>query len=455
MDLADVEAAALADPASLFSEPAMGWARTHRRRHPVEFAALCVRLRRTHGMAGHVDRWERLLSRTVGEPSALDCDSMGQPRPTLRNAVDALSAALERPEDHAHDDPAPPASIRLDTFGARVMVDGEALSDVRDSLTAIWLDRRHAIRVSSALAGEATRTIAARHAYHPVRDYLRGLEWDGNPRAETWLPRLLGVEDSELHRAYSLAFLISCVARVHDPGCKVDTVLLLLGQQGAKKSSALRALVGSAWFADTAIDIHDKDARQALPGVWVYEWGELDAVKRSEQSAVKAFLSTQVDHFRPSYGRYMVDVPRQTVFVGSSNEPEPLSDPTGSRRFWPVTVGPIDLVSIADERDQLWAEAAHAYTHGAHWWLDSDREIERAEAAHSHTTQDPWTVAVVEYVRLYGPCTSSEVLEKALGRPVAAQQRSDTSRVAAILSAAKATHTRARRGGTRAWVWSL
>jgi predicted P-loop ATPase len=298
--------------------------------------------------------------------------------------------------------------------------------------------------------------VARDHQVHPVRDYLSGLTWDGQERVCDWLTVYLGVSDSGLHRAYGEAFMLSCVARVMEPGCKVDTVLMLLGAQGVRKSSALRTLAGDGWFADTSIDVHDKDARQALAGVWVYEWAELDALRGRESSAVKAFVSTQIDHFRPSYGRNMVDVPRQTVIVGTTNETTPLSDWTGSRRFHPVVVEAVDLDALARDRDQLWAEALHLYRSGAQWWLTPDDDAARAAASVEYTSTDPWEAAVVAWLRQNGPSTTESILAGALAKLPREQTNSDAQRISRILTPYPGV-SKARRlvNGRRGSFWTI
>ena len=446
-----LELAARGGVAALWTPDAMVTACLMRRRLPDAYSVMRAGLRQLRGYAKEVDRWDREVERRTkgkaGVGAELDVAQDGTPRPTLANAVRALRHELER----AGDGPRHLTVCALDAFAGVARVDGIKITDTREAQAVIWLDEVHGIRVSSALAGEALRVIAADNTSHPVRDYLDALAWDQKPRAETWMVRLLGVEDTPLHAVYSAAWLVGAVARIMQPGCKLDTVLLLVGAQGLRKSSALRVLAGE-WFADTGIDVRDKDARQALSGVWIYEWAELDAVRRSEASAVKAFITAQVDHYRPSYGRNTIDVPRQTVIVGSTNEDDPLSDPSGSRRYWPVRVGAIDLEGLRAERDQLWAEALHHYRSGAQWWLPADYDAERATVAELFATVDPWMVPIVQWARINGPATLARIVQGALGIKEADCHSGHSRRAAALLTSAGAEKGR-RGGGGREVVW--
>ena len=142
---------------------------------------------------------------------------------------------------------------------------------------------------------------------HPVRDYLDALRWDGVPRLEHWTITYLGAEDTPLNRAFGSRWMISAVARIMQPGAKADHMLILEGPQGAKKSSALKALAGADWFTDELAEIGSKDAAQQMRGIWIIEIAELDAISRAEVSRIKAFLTRTTDRYRPPYERYIVD----------------------------------------------------------------------------------------------------------------------------------------------------
>lgn len=240
-------------------------------------------------------------------------------------------------------------------------VEGE-WEGVDDSRTAIWLTRQEDITPSSVRVMEAVETLARANSFHPVRDWLQGLDaHDGTVRIDHWLTDYLGVPDTPYVRLVSRWYLIGMVARVMEPGVKFDTCLVLEGSQGKGKSTALSILAGE-FFDDTDLDLNNKDAMASLQGVWLHEFAELGSLAKAEASKQKSFLTRRVDKYRPVYGRRDIKAPRQTVFAGSVNDWEWQKDPTGGRRFWPVMCsGVFNLEGLRDNRDQLFAEALAAY----------------------------------------------------------------------------------------------
>lgn len=245
----------------------------------------------------------------------------------------------------------------------------------------------------------ALGTRARRNAYHPVREYLTGLQWDGVPRLDTVASAYLGAADTALNRAYLRKWFISAVARPMKPGCKVDTALVLIGPQGLGKSTFFAAL-GGPWFSDTEVPLGDKDGLMMLGSAWLYELGEIDGMTRRAAAAeVKRILSTQVDRFRAPYATAPESVPRGVVIVGSTNETQFLNDPTGSRRFWCVRVPrTIDRSAVERDRDQLWAEAVVAWRAGEQWWLSESEDGARAQDSEVHQADDPWEELILDWI---------------------------------------------------------
>lgn len=241
-----------------------------------------------------------------------------------------------------------------------------------------------------AVLGQWSRSL---WAFHPIKDYLNGLTWDRRSRIDGWLHAYMGANGGphEYVRAIGAKWLIAAVARVMQPGCKVDTMLCLEGPQGIRKSMALRALAGAEHFSDSMpADLSSKDARDHLRGKWVVEMSELAQFRKSEIETVKAFLSRQVEMYRPAYGRSEVTYPRQCVFAGSTNASEYLVDDTGNRRFWVVACNDIDVKLIERDRDQLWAEAHARWWAGERWWLEGEVERIAAQQADARRLFDPW-----------------------------------------------------------------
>lgn len=256
----------------------------------------------------------------------------------------------------------------------------------------------------------AVETVATMQSYHPVRDYLDGLKWDGTPRINAWLARYLGTPGNAWDRIVGERFLVSAVARAFSPGCKVDTVLILEGGQGAGKSTAIRTLFGNAWFSDTPIDFGSKDGYQGLGGKWCLELGELSTFTRRDLNTLKNFFSALVDDYRPSYGRRNVKFPRQCVFVGSTNQTTYLDDETGNRRYWPVTVGKILLSDLDADRDQLWAEAVATYRAGSRWWLTEEEEGLGTAPRAARLHEDSWLPEVARFLIGKSSCSVAQAL---------------------------------------------
>lgn len=233
-----------------------------------------------------------------------------------------------------------------------------------------WLVREHCLpSMPRGTLEEAVLIVADRYKYHPVREYLQSLQWDGEQRLHKWLRRCCfedGHDDTRFDDADELQqylaragtwFLQGMCARVMEPGCKFDYMLILEGPQGRLKSSLFKVLAGE-WFADTGLNLGDKDSLQQLQGRWLYEFAELDAFGKADITKIKQYTASSSDYFRASYARRAQEYPRQIVFGGTTNERHYLTDPTGNRRFWPVTVSRVvDIEWLKEVRDQLFAEA--------------------------------------------------------------------------------------------------
>ena len=197
------------------------------------------------------------------------------------------------------------------------------------------------------------------------------LQWDGKPRIDHWLVNTFDCDNTDYHRAVSAKFLIASVRRVMHPGCKFDHMMILEGFQGLGKSTVLRKLFGDDNFTDQIPDdLKSKDASMSLMGVWCLEFSEIDHLIRSEVEVIKAFLSRQIERFRPPYGRGFIDRPRQIVMVGTTNLDDYLKDSTGNRRFWPVSCKTASVEFIEANRDQLWAEAVYREKIKETIWLE-------------------------------------------------------------------------------------
>lgn len=227
-----------------------------------------------------------------------------------------------------------------------------------------------------------------KHKFNDVQNYLTSLTWDGYPRLDTLLVEYLGAEDRPYTRAVTRKAFTAAVARAMEPGCKYDTMLILVGPQGIGKSTLLDKM-SKGWFNDGIRTFEGKEASELLQGVWLVEIGELDAFRQSDTARIKQFLSLRADRFRAAYGRHVKELPRCCVFFGTTNTATFLRDRTGNRRFWPVDVGVqprLKLVweDLENEVDQIWAEAMMRWRMGESLILSGDLEKDAMQEQESH-----------------------------------------------------------------------
>jgi predicted P-loop ATPase len=223
---------------------------------------------------------------------------------------------------------------------------------------------RHGLIVGNPVTIEQAVLMSAHdNAYNPVREDLESAAWDGVSRCKTWMSDCLGAARTEYVAMVSEYFLMSMVARVFEPGCQMDYMLVLQGAQGAGKSSVLQVL-GGDYYGAGSFRIGDKDALQALQGRLIFNFNELDALSKSESTAIKGFITERTDRFRPPYAKGFQAFPRNCVLTGDTNQGEFLRDATGDRRFWVVHCSDIDVAKMMSMRAQLLAEAVHLYKSG-------------------------------------------------------------------------------------------
>lgn len=253
-------------------------------------------------------------------------------------------------------------------------------TDTDDANLRVWLEKHYDITGKEKIA-DALTAVLTRHSYHPIRDYLSGLTWDGVPRLDRIIIDYMGAEDSELNRAMSRKHFVAAVARVFNPGCKYDYCLIMSGAEGIGKSTLL-CVMGGKWFNDSITTLEGKEGMEQLRRAWVVELGELSSIKRSDVEQVKAHLSKQVDIYRAAYARRVLEHPRQCVFCGTTNAALFLKGDTGNRRFWVIPVV-AELRKYRDwseairrDRDQLWAEAVHYYKQGEPLYLSEELEAQ-------------------------------------------------------------------------------
>lgn len=238
-----------------------------------------------------------------------------------------------------------------------------------------FLQTRVDMRLKTSEIWEAVVFYARKFSYHPVRDYLLNLHWDGVDRLSGLLHRYLGSDDTELNRAVSRKILIAAVARVMQPGAKFDHLIVLEGEPGTGKSEFCKIL-GGEYHAEININTQSKDTILAYDGKWIVEFDDMAGFSTADVNALKALISRTSDRIRRPYERASIDIPRQCIFIGTYNTgvgETYLKDQTGNRKFWPIKTRGLALQELKQDREQLLAEAFHAYNAGETWYLDDKR----------------------------------------------------------------------------------
>ena len=353
------------------------------------------------------------------------------------------------------------ASLHFDDFAHRVRCDtfpvvpGLVAPTENEDLNLFasqWLAKNwHQTFAKDAVRDALRYAARARPHRHQVRDYLNALAWDGVRRVETFLSVYLGADDTEINRAIGRMWLVSATARAHDPGAKVDHMLVLEGAQGARKTSALEALCGDAWFQPELADLRNKDSQVALCGKWIVCFDEMHALRSPDVlELAKNFLTRRIDKYRPPYGEHEIERARSCVFAGTTNSAQYLHDPTGNRRFWPVLVGAIDVAAIRRDRDQIWAEANEMRRGGVQWWPTPEVQALLVGVTENRTHQDTWSEMIASYISSID-WTSIELCLTHLGFERKDHQPRDLTRVAKILIELGWERYQDREGGRRCW----
>jgi len=347
------------------------------------------------------------------------------------------------------------AHLRFNELTQTVELNGAPV-DVDTAYLA--LSQHLGVLIGKEICADALLFLAQRRRYNPVVDYLERVSQDAVPISIDNLSSRYFGTTNPLYDVFVKKFLISAVARAYQPGCKVDTALILQGHQGQGKSSFFAAL-GGAWFDDSMGTLDGKDDVLTLHRCWIQEWSEFDHVSGHRQaSQIKSFLSRRVDRFRPPYGRCVKEFPRRCVICGSTNQKEFLNDPTGSRRFWIIPTGsrPIDIETLRRERDAIWAAAVQSYKDGAQWWL-TPAEHDQSETLNLEYQQsDPWMDIIQGKLSLPGALsqvTTEYILSDWIGLPIDRQGKAEQRRVGAIMRGLGYDRTRRRDGDDRQYYW--
>lgn len=400
--------------------------------------------------------------------SMLECNDKGVPHPHLANALAILAhdpilrgmVGYNEFEEEPQIRRAPPVLNPGDHLAAGPYPRAVRHADMV-AITA-FIQRAHKLpRMALSTIEDAIRSDAERQRFHPVREWLADLRWDGTPRLDTWLCKAFGTLDTPYARAVGAKMLMAAVRRVRQPGCKFDEMPILEGLQGAGKSRTVRRLFGSDWFTDSMPpDLKSKDSAQAVLGIWCVEFAEIEHLVRTDTETLKAFLSRPTERFRPPYAKAFMKRGRECLFIGTTNATDYLRDTTGNRRFWPIPCQFADEDWVAENRTQLWAEAAMREASGEILWLEDDARDEAIEAQAERIMEDVWAEKVRKWLederkRLTPHVTVSSLLAEGLGLNPSQMDKKAEMRAGLILAKEGLKREVIKEGGKsrRVWRW--
>jgi len=361
----------------------------------------------------------------------LETNQGGLPYPTLANASRILQLH-----------PRLVGKIWYDTFQRKIWhnlrgVQTEWQDSDSADLTVFIQQTMKLSKFTLSLVTEAVGHAARRNAKNSLTNWLSSLEWDQEPRLDTWLSDTLGVDIDPYSVAVANNWPISMVARAFKPGCQVDTMPVLEGKMGRGKSSFLHIL-GGEWYDSITTAIGEKDFIQEIQGLWLVEIPDMTGFGRREHSHILATITIRNDRYRASYGRYVENHARGCVFSATSETDDYLSDIRGRRRFWPLRCTSIDLDTLHAQRDQIFAEAVARYRAGSPWYempeSTDDEQLARA-------SEDPWTTKVLAQANYLWDqsngrtvlITSLYLLTEAIGLETKDMNQVDKNRVARIM----------------------
>lgn len=330
--------------------------------------------------------------------------------------------------------------LRLNELTYDVECNGNPLRDTDETKLQILISQTCSVIFPAEQIRAIIPVVAETNAYHPIKDYLAAIAWDGKDRFDELLRCLHPVCDDKEHYDFCLVmltkYIISMIARIFDPGCKADSMLVLKGLTGIRKSELFKILVRKPqWFSDSMIDIGDKDAYVALLGLWLYEFAEFYGINKKDQNSIKSFITSQVDRFRPPYGRKSRTFPRQVVLAGTTNDDDFLRDPTSTRRYMPIECSDqeIDTDKASLIMDQVLAHALHLFKQGETHHLNFEQTQKLDEYNERFKPVDVWEHEIREFVANLNQTKVKDILTTLGFKNVTSFKKTDEMRVASIL----------------------
>jgi predicted P-loop ATPase len=344
--------------------------------------------------------------------------------------------------------------LRFNEFTHQSEFDGHIITDIDYTRIEFELSSKLWLEFNRSVVINNVEMIASLNRYNPLVDYLNSIKWDGKDRVQDFFTAM-AIEDTELNRLLIHKWLLSAVGRAFQPGCKVDTTLVIKGFTGNGKSTALKNLCPKPeWFCDEPIDFGSKDSKAMLVGKWIVELSELSSFKSKDNELIKQDLSHTHDEFRAPYDRKSKIYPRSYIYVGTTNNSEILNDSTSNRRFWIVeNEGIIDNKAIISIRDQLWAQIVAEYKAGAKWHVAKETELQISQLATKYENHDAWTEKVDEYLNGRDYATTADILQH-LGFSIDRMDNGHKARIVKIMQFKGWNNKNKRIDGyvKRAWV---
>jgi Virulence-associated protein E len=366
--------------------------------------------------------------RATRQRSPLKRNEKGRPLSCLTNCLVWLGPEKER--------------FAFNEMGSVPEIDGRPMTDADIINLMISVENAAGVPIRKEHVRDAAERLCQDRRYHPIRNYLEGLErdaaWDGKPRLSEWSTTYLGVKKTPYSEAIGKMFMIAMVARIFQPGCKADYLVVLEGKQGKIKSTACEVIAGAEYFSDCLPDIATagKDVSVHLRGKWLIEIAELHAMSRADDKLLKSFLSRKTEKYRPHYARLEVEQPRQGLAIGTTNKQFYLKDETGGRRYWPLKTGQVDVDSLRRDRDQLFAEAILEYRKRTPWWPDPEFEREYIKPEQdARYDEDVWLPIVARELlcRTETEIRVGEIMTDVFGLDDWKKDRAGQNRIMAIL----------------------
>lgn len=340
--------------------------------------------------------------------------------------------------------------IRFNEFSEENNIDGKDIDDVHSTIIMAQIERNHIQGVvNSSYVDRAISAVAKQNPFHPVRDYLNSLTWDGTPRVDYFFSDHFGCPHDEYHIGAARSLFISAVLRILNPGCQCDTMTVLQGIPGTKKSSVFAALF-APWYAECIDDLKNKDFFSGQRGIWCLDFGELAQFGSGSLERIKQIISMREDNYRNHYGRGHKKHPRQSILVGGTNRDDWQCDSTGGRKYLPIVVRQqINVESIAAIKDQLFAEAVVIARDPGEWWNIPGAEEHQDESY----VGDSWEEVIAGYVLGRDSTTIAVLLADAIRIDIGKQTKSDQTRAGNCLRRMGWYGRKETVSGARVWVY--